>query len=219
MSSSSGTARAAAAKAAPKKWEFVNFNEPKKHQDKEVISAVRAHAMRDVRRKQRLELTAQHQKQVQAVASQSCRADSGVTADHRVEMDLGRWLIDDKINNDWLVTLRDTLSKLDNVNLSELASRTEAEHTVERDEYAQRPDRRQGYEEDKVRASKRAVLGVCRIGSPQSLVGDGIFDPFNAMPIPGWTNYNGKVLNHCRCLFRNTFLFCQSRVVPDSCFY
>ena len=192
------------AKAAPKQWQFVNVHEPKKIQDKDVISIVRAHAMRNVRRKQRLELTAQHQKTIKAMTSQPHHADSGLTVKHSSQTDPYDGLIGGKGHTDWLVALRGMFSNLEIINLGHLAS--------DCDEYAQQLDNSQSYDEDEIQASKQYILGACRAGTPKSFVGDGVFDPFNATPISEGSNYNSHVLNHCTCLLRNTFLIGPRRM-------
>ena len=203
------------ARTAPKKWEFVNVNKPKKIQDKDVISVVRAHAMRNVRRKQRLELTAQHQKKVKPVAPQAHHADFGPTAGHSIHMDPNDWFLGGEGDADWLMVLRGMLSKREFVNPGHLTSRNGDGNSAECDEPAQPTDYWQSYGEDEFRASERFMLATRR-ETPRSLVGDGVFDPFNAVPISDGTSYNSHVLNHCRCLLRNTFPFGQTRMKPSA---
>ena len=214
MSSTSRANGATSPKAASNKWQFVNVNEPKKNQDKGIISVVRAHAMRNVRRKQRMELTAQHQKRLKAQAPRSDRADSNATAEYSVQKNPDDWPIGDKADLDWSMSLREMLSKLESTNLGHLASRKEAEVAAEYDQDAQRPDYWQSHSEDETRASKRVTLGTHGPESPKSLVGDGVFDPFDVMPISGCASYNSHALNHCRCLILSTFLFGHSRLEP-----
>ena len=187
-----------AAKAASGTWQFVNVKEPRKNQDKEVISIVRAHAMRSVRRKQRLELTAQHQKPPKVRSLQSHDADSGMTVEQSLQPIPFDRLISGRDDTEWLVTLREMRTKLEVMSLGYLASRNDARNAAELDEYGESPDYGQSYNEDEVRASMQQILGTCRSGSPMSLVGDGAFDPFNAMPV---AKYHSHVLNHCMCLF------------------
>ncbi|CAD6580673.1 MAG: hypothetical protein ASARMPRED_000295 [Alectoria sarmentosa] len=196
MSSTSRANGATSPKAASNKWQFVNVNEPKKNQDKGIISVVRAHAMRNVRRKQRMELTAQHQKRLKAQAPRSDRADSNATAEYSVQKNPDDWPIGDKADLDWSMSLREMLSKLESTNLGHLASRKEAEVAAEYDQDAQRPDYWQSHSEDETRASKRVTLGTHGPESPKSLVGDGVFDPFDVMPISGCASYNSHALNH-----------------------
>lgn len=214
MSSTSRANGATSAKAASNKWQFVNVNEPKKNQDKDIISVVRAHAMRNVRRKQRMELTAQHQNKLKAQAPESDRADSNATAEPSVQISLDDRPIGDKADLDWSISLREMLSKLEFTNLGHLASSKEAELAAEYDQDAQRPDYWQSYGEDETRASKQFMLGIHRPESPKSLIGDGVFDPFDVMPISGCANYNSHALNHCRCFILSTFLFGHSRYEP-----
>lgn len=85
--------------------------------------------------------------------------------------------------------------------------RNEAELAAERDEGAQRPDYWQRDGEDGTRATEPCLLWKCRTLNPTSLVGDGAFDPFNAMSIAGCAKYTSYVLNHCTFLLRTgTFL-------------
>ena len=207
MSSTNEIGGAADARAAPKKWEFVNINKPKKHLDKEVISQVRAHATRNVRRKQRLELTAQYQKKVQATEPQSDHADSGVIAKRPVEIDMNDWLIGDKVDDDWSVALHVVLSRLGFMDVGLLASRDRVSCATEGDEDIQRHTSWRSCEEDKIWGSISRTFGTSLIGNPQSLVGGGVFDPFDALPVPGWSSYKSHVLKHCRCLLPSTFLF------------
>lgn len=202
--------RANGVAATPKKWQFVNVNEPKRYQDKDITSMVRAHAMRNVRRKQRLELTAQHQKRLEvAKAPESRYADSSVVSELSVHGNPNSSSIGHETDTDWSMALREMLSKLEFINLAHLASSNQVEFEAERDEDAQRPDHLQSYGEDGTRAPKRFMLGTRRTGNPKSLLGDGVLDPFNALPIGGCANYNSHVLNHCKYLRRNTFLFGQ----------
>ena len=187
-----------AAKAVSGTWQFVNVKEPKKSQDKEVISIVRAHAMRSVRRKQRLELTAHHRKPSKARSSQPHHADSGTTVDQSLQPTPFDRFTSGRDDTEWLVTLRDMPTKLEMMSLEYLASENDARNGAEADEYGESPDDGQSYNEDVIRASMQQILETCRSGKPMSLVGDGAFDPFNAMPV---ARYNGHVLNHCTCLF------------------
>ena len=198
----------AAVRTSPNKWQFVNVNEPKKNQDKHVISLVRAHAMRSVRRNQRIQLTAQHQKAIKAIAPQSPRAESGVTIERSIQMKSDDWCVGDKGLSDWLEALSGMFSMFDFITLGRLASSDGAEHVPECDRDA-----------DEAEASKRSKLGTHRTGGPKSLVGDGVFDPFNAMPVAGCANYYSNVLNHCRYLHRNTFLFGQRCIGARTSWY
>ena len=189
-----------ATKEASKKWQFVNVSEPKKNQDKDVISIVRAHAMRNVRRKQRLEITAQHRKRIKAIASQPHHADPDVTVEDSLQMNPYDWFIAGNGDTNWLAAMRGKLSKLEPTDLGHLASGNDAGSVAEWDEYAQRLDDWQGYREDEIQASIRLMLGKCWTGTPKSLVGAGLCDPFDAMPISAHDNYNSHVLNHCTYL-------------------
>ena len=185
-----------AAKAASGTWQFVNVKEPKKNQDKEVISIVRAHAMRSVRRKQRLELTAQHQKPPKVRSLQPHHA--GMTVEQSLQPNSFDRFISGRDDTEWLVTLRGMLTKLEMMSLGYLANRKDARNAAEPDEYGESPDYTQSYNEDEIRASMQQIFGTCRSGNPMSLVGDGAFDPFNAMPV---AKYHSHVLNHCMYLF------------------
>ena len=182
---------------ASETWQFVNVKEPKKNQDKEVISIVRAHAMRSVRRKQRLELTAQHRKPSKARSSQPHHADSGTTVEQSLQPNSFDRFTSGRDDTEWLVTLREMPTKLEMMSLEYLASKNDARNGAEPDEYGESPDDGQSYNDDVIRASMQQILGTCRSGNPMSLVGDGAFDPFNATPV---AKYNGHVLNHCTCL-------------------
>ena len=190
----------AAAKPALGTWQFVNVKKPKKIQDKEVISMVRAHAMRSVRRKQRLELTTQHQKLPKARSLQQHHADSGMTVERSLQPNLFDRLTSVSDDTDWLVTLREMLTKLEMMSLEYLASRNVAENKAESaksPDYGQ--DYGQDYDEDEIRSSMQQILGTYRSGNPMSLVGNGASDPFNATPV---ATYHGHVLNHCTYRFR-----------------
>lgn len=200
-SSSSPNAVAAApvpAKAVRNQWQFVNFSEPKKNQDKDVISIVRAHAMRDVRRKQRMEVVAQHKKRTKAVASKPNHAESGVTVDRSLQKNPYDWFLAGNADTDWLTALRRMLSKLESVNVDHLASTNDAGNASECDEYATSSDYWRGYDKDEIQASIRLILGTLRSGTPKPLIGESLCDPFDAIPVSAHTSYNGHVLNHCR---------------------
>ncbi len=207
MPSASGANGIAAAGSGPKKWQFININEPKRTQDKGVISIVRAHAMRSVRRNQRLKIMAQHQKSRKTKAPEFDHADSSVETEQSVQMESNDWFIDDKADTDGPTTICNMLSELELINLGLQATRNEAEISAERDEDSQWSEYWQRYGEDEMRATKLLSLETCRNESPKSLVGDGVFDPFNALPIAGYSKYTSHVLNHCKFLLRNTFLF------------
>ena len=202
MQSTSRTKKVAAtpvaAKAASGTWQFVNVKEPKKNQDKEVISIVRAHAMRSVRRKQRVELTAQHQKPPKIRSLQPHHADSGITIEQSLQPNPFDRFVSGRDDTEWQVTQREMLTKLDMMSLGYLANRNDARNAAEPDEYGESPDYGQSYDEDDIRASMQEIFRTCRSGNPMSLVGDGAFDPFNAMPV---AEYHSHVLNHCMCLF------------------
>lgn len=204
QSSSSPNAVAAApvpAKAVRNQWQFVNSSEPKKNQDKDVISIVRAHAMRDVRRKQRMETVAQHKEKIKAVASQPNHAELGVTVDHSLQRNPYDWFLSGNAETDWLTALRRMLSKLESVNLDLLASTNDAGIASECDEYATSSDYWRGYDKDEIQASIRLILGTLCTGCPKSLIGKKLCDPFDAIPVSARTSYNGHVLNHCRPSF------------------
>lgn len=207
MPSASGANGIAAARSGPKKWQFINNNEPKKTQDKGVISIVRAHAMRSVRRNQRLKIMAQHQKSRKIKAPEVDHADSSVTAEQSVQMKSNDWFIGDKADTEGPTTVCNMISELELITLGLLATRNEAEIEAEPDEDSQWSEYWQRYGEDEMRAAKLLSLGTCPTENPKSLVGDGVFDPFNALPIAGYSKYTSHVLNHCKYLLRNTFLF------------
>lgn len=206
------TAAGAATRAAPNKWQFVNIKEPKKYQDKGLISIVRAHAMRNVRRKQRSELMVQHQKRLnqkrlRVETPESDHANSGVTFEHLDEKASDDWFVVDKANTDWPITVREILSELGAIDPSHLASRYDAQPAAGSDEGAQWSEYWQKIGEDELRALEQFRSGTCLTGTPKSFVGDGLFDPFNAMPTASFDMYDSHVLNHCKHLLCNTFLF------------
>ena len=188
----------AAGRAAPNQWQFVNLKEPKKIQDRDVISIVRAHAMRNVRRKQRLELTAQHQKGPKALESDHTALC--VTNEDSAQTNPSGRSISGKVDTDWPVAVREMLSELEMIDLNDLASRIEAEVAVQCGENIQRPKDRQGYgeDQDETRGPKHFMQRISCNESPKSFLGDGAFDPFNAMPIDGNAKYHSHVLNHCK---------------------
>ena len=187
-----------ATKPASGTWQFVNVKGPKKIQDKEVISIVRAHAMRSVRRKQRLELTAQHQKPSKARPLQPHHADSSIAAENPLQSSPYDRFSSTKADTEWLVREREMLTKLEMMSLGYLASGIDAGNGAEPGEYGEGLDYGKSSNEDENRASMHQILGTCRSGTPMSLVGDGALDPFNAMPI---AKYHSHVLNHCMCFF------------------
>ena len=180
-------------RVALKTWQFVNVKEPKRIQDKEVTSLVRAHAMRNVRRKQRMEVAAQHQKRLKVGASGSDHANLGVTAELPLPMNPSDRSLGDKVDMDWPIAIREILNDLETINLADGTSLQSAGLAAEGDEGTQYP----GHGEGETQAPKHYVLGKYRNGSPRSLVGDGVSDPFNAMPMAGCPNYTSLVLNHC----------------------
>ena len=186
-----------ATRAASGTWQFVNVKKPKKNQDTEVISIVRAHAMRSVRRKQRLELTAQYQKPPKVRPSRPRQADSGMTIEQSLRRNPLNRYINGRNDIEWLVTLRPILSKLEMMSLGYSASRDDTRNVAEPDGYGESLDYGPTYK-DEIRASMQQILGTFCNGNPISLVGEGAFDPFNAMPI---AKYHSHVLNHCMCLF------------------
>ena len=187
-----------AAKAASGTWQFVNFKGPKKIQDKEVISIVRAHAMRSVRRKQRLELTAQHQEPPKDRPLQPHHPSLSTTVEQPLQSTPYDRFSSARDDIEWLVTQREMLTKLETMSLGYPTSKKYAINAAEPDEYGESPDDWQSYNKDEIRASMHQILGTCRSGNPMSLVGDGALDPFNAMPV---AKYHSHVLNHCMCLF------------------
>ena len=207
MPSATSANGVAAARSGPKKWQFVNINEPKKAQDKGVISIVRAHAMRSVRRNQRLKVMAQYQNSSKVKAPEFDHADSSVTAEQSVQINSNDRFIGDKADTDRPMMVCNMPSELEIITLGLLATRNGAEISAERDENAQWSEYWQRYGEDETRAANLLSLGTYRTESPKSLVGDGVLDPFDALPIAGYSEYTTHVLNHCKYLLRNTFLF------------
>lgn len=186
----------AAARAVPQEWQFVNVKGPKRNHDKELISIVRAHAMRDVRRKQRLEHTAQHRKRPKARAKESGHAAPSVAAERPVSKKPNDWSFGDKADTESPMAVSEMLPALRITEFGDPPCRDEAELKAECGEDAQPRDHWQRYGEDGTRATKPFMLEKCRTVSPTSVVGDGAFDPFNAMPIAGCARYTSHVLNH-----------------------
>ena len=184
-------------KAAPKKWQFVNVKEPKKIQDKEVTSLVRAHAMRNVRRKQRLENTAQHRKKFKADALASDIAKLGVGDERPTQVNPRYPSLGDNVDINWPIALREILDELENVKSADWTSRERAENAAKSDDNARWPGYLQRHSEDGTQAPEYHVLGNYQNWSPRSLIGDGVFDPFDAMPTVGCPTYTSHVLNHC----------------------
>lgn len=197
----------ATARVAPNRWQFVNVGEPKRNQDKEVISIVRAHAMRNVRRKQRLSVTLQHQKRLNTKVPASIHAGSSETYEHSVQMNPHEC---DRPDSDRPVVVCELPSEFECIHLVCSNSRDEAVFAAEYGKDGQPPADSQSYSKKEMQAPNRLMLGLCT-RNPKSLVGDGSFDPFNAMPIDGCARYDSHVLNHCKNLLCSTFLFGLTR--------
>ena len=192
----------AATRASTKEWQFVNVNDPKKNLDKGVISVVRAHAMRSVRRQQRLKLTTEYQKSLKTEVSTSTHAHPKVAAEHLMPIAPNDESVDDEADTDWS---REMSSGFELVDLGQMTSKNEAKLATGSDEDARRPDYWQNYGEDEGQALTRLALGTRHAGIPKSMVRDGVFDPFNTMPIASCADYNSHVLNHCKHLLLQRF--------------
>ena len=197
-----------ATRAPPNRWQFVNISVPKKIQDKSVLSVVRSHAMRSIRRKQRLELINQHQKEVKTMVKDTHDTESGMTAEHSINPKPNDWFIGDNEDTEWFSILCETRSKLESMDLGLLVSRLRVENAAECDEYVQTPAYWQSHNEHDVPAFTFTpfMFRTSHTGGPRSLVGDGMLDPFNAMPVPCGANHNSHVLQHCTH-FSATFPF------------
>ena len=170
--------------------------------------------MRDVRRKQRLESVNQHQEKVKATIQQSHDTVSGMTARHSTDPCSNDWSIGDNEDPEWFSILFETRSMLESLTLGPLASGLGVENAGECDDYGQSPDYGQSYDADNASAFRPFMFGTAFTGSPRSLIGDGILDPFNALPVPCGASYNGHVLQHCMCHLRSTFPFGQRCMGP-----
>ena len=126
-------------------------------------------------------------------------------------MSPGDWSIHDKADTDGPMMVCEMPSELDIVNSGHLASINKAGFSGQCDENTGWSEYWQRHRKDEMRADKRSSLGTCRVETPKSLVGDGVFDPFNAMPIAGNADYTSHVLYHCKYLLRSTFLFGPER--------
>ena len=113
--------------------------------------------------------------------------------------------------------MQGVVSELEMISLGDLARRNEAELVAESDENAHQPDYWDKYPEAGTQMLGDLPLGISYPGVPtvQSMVGDGVFDPFDAMPIGGCAKYNGRVLDHCQYLLRSTCLFGHGRFVTQ----
>ena len=90
------------------------------------------------------------------------------------------------------------LTKLEIRNPGHVASTDDTGNAAECDEDGESPACWQDYNEDEIQASMRSMPEFCNIETPDSLIGNGAFDPFNAMPVVGCAKYNSHLLNHCR---------------------
>ena len=190
----SAAAAPTAARVVPNKWQFVSLNEPRRNQDKKVISIVRAHAMRDVHRKRRLEFTAHHHERLKGETREDDHADCSVKTEQSLPTQSDDWSSGDVTDVDLPMALSEMLSELE----------TGAGH----DEVALHLHGWRRYGEGETRADGHLLCGISGMGTlnPKSLAGDGVSDPFNAMPIVGSANYNSHVLNHCKHLIHNPAL-------------
>ena len=174
-SRANGAAGAPAAKeGTAKRWQFVNADEPKRTQDKEVLSIVRAHAMSHVRRKQRLEPMAQHQQGNKAMTPLPRHANCGHSSVHPLRRALDDCVVSGRTDTDWLKALRDMLTRLGFIDRGHPPSTNGAEQVAECDEFEQRSSDWHSDSENDIHVRKQMMLGGCDIGAPKALVGDGV---------------------------------------------
>ena len=193
---------------SPKEWQFVNVNDPKRNPDKGVISVVRAHAMRNVRRQQRLKLTTQYQKSLKAEVPIRPPAYPKVAAEHLMPFAPNDGPVDNEADIDWS---REMNPGNELVDLGQTTSDDKARLVTCSDEDGRRPDCWQIHHENEGQESTNFALGVRRTGSPRLMYPDGVFDPFNTMRIAICADYNSHVLHHCKnlpfiallCMFTN----------------
>ena len=184
-------------RASPKDWQFVNVNDPKQNLDKGVISVVRAHAMRSVRRQQRLKLTTQYQKSLKTKVPICPPAYPKVAAEHLMPLAPNDGPVDDEADIDWSREMNPGNKLLD---LGQTTSDDKARLVTCSDEDGRRPDDRQIYRENEGQEFSSFAFGTRRTASPRLMYPDGVFDPFNTMRTAICADYNSHVLHHCKNL-------------------
>ena len=184
-------------RGSPKEWQFVNVNDPKQNLDKGVISVVRAHAMRNVRRQQRLKLTAQYQKRLKSKVPSSPPTYSKVPAEHLMPLAPNDESVGDEADIDWS---REMNPAFELVDLGQTTSDDKARLVSCSDEDGRRPDYWQIHRENEGQERTAFALGIQRTASPRLIYPDGVFDPFNTMRTAICADYNSHVLHHCKHL-------------------
>ena len=166
-------------RASPKVWQFVNVNDPNQNMDKDVISVVRAHAMRNVRRQQRLKLTTQYQKSLKTNVPTRPPAYPRVAAKYLMPLARKDGSVDDEADIDWS---RETNPGFELVDLGQTTSDWQI------------------YPENEGQQPTSFALGIPRTASPRLMYPDGGFDPFNTMRTAFCADQNSQVLHHCKRL-------------------
>ena len=183
-------------RASPKEWQFVNVNDPKQTLDKDAISMVRAHAMRNVRRQQRLKLTTQYQKSLKTRVS-TPPAYPTVAAEPLVPIAPNDGSVAEEADTDWSAKMS---SELELVDLGQMTNNDKARLVTCSDEFGRRPDYWHTCREDEGQEPARFALGVRRTASPGLRVPDGVFDPYNTMRTAICADYDSQLLSHCKHL-------------------
>ena len=166
-------------RVSPKEWQFVNVNDPNQNLDKGIISVVRAHAMRNVRRQQRLKLTTQYQESLNTKVPTRPPAYPKVAAEYLMPLARNDGSVDDEANID---------------------SSREMDPGCELVDLVQTTSDWQIYRENEGQQPTSMALGIPRAASPRLMYPDGVFDPFNTKrtAICAWSN--SQVLHHCKRL-------------------
>ena len=186
--------RSRSTRASPKEWQFVNVNDPKQTLDKGAISVVRAHAMRTVRRQQRLKLTTQYQESLRTKVSTPAALPK-VAAEPMVSIAPIDGSVDEEADTDWSAKMS---SEFELVDLGQMTNNDKARLVTCSDEDERRPDYWQIYREDEGQDPTRFAPGVRRTASPRIMFPDGVFDPFNTIRTAICADYNSQLLHHCK---------------------
>ena len=183
-------------RASPKEWQFVNVNDPKQNLDKGAISMVRAHAMRTVRRQQRLKLTTQYQKSLKTKVP-TPPAYPTVAAEPLAPIAPDDGSVDEEADTDWSAKMS---SEFEVVDLGQMTNNDGARLVTCSNEDQRGPDYRHIYREDEGQEPAKIALGVRRTASPRLRVPDGVFDPCSTTRTAIYADYNSQLLNHCKHL-------------------
>ena len=193
--------RSRSSRAFPKEWQFVNVNDPKQNLDKDAISVVRAHAMRSVRRQQRLKLTAQYQESLRTKVP-TPSAYPKVAAEPLVPSAPNDGSVGEEADTDWSAKMS---SEAELVDRRQMTNNDKAGLVTCSDEEGRRPDYWHTYREDEGQEPTRFALGVRRTASPRLTFPDGVFDPYSTMRSAICADYNSQLLNHCKHLLLYLF--------------